>query len=167
MFGDVTKISFGGETLILGRFRTLSDDEAEGEGDPLMWLRSAFGDPGVVARLRAYLSLHSLLRIGYKVDDHEVLAALQAALASGWLQARVSADPAQYRPIGDPKPAPKSAPAPSSAPPRQIQSQPPPPPEKDFAQEAAQAETLKKAGENGTPFCEICEKMKAERARAA
>lgn len=69
---------------------------------------------------------------------------------------------------GPPQPAPAPPPPPSF-------SAPPPPPtlarsspqvEKDFPNEPDQAQTLRQAAEDGTPFCAVCEAMKAARAAA-
>jgi hypothetical protein len=62
---------------------------------------------------------------------------------------------------------PSPPPARAAVAPREPSSGPAPAPEQEFANPAAQAATLKEASKDGTPFCEICEKMKAERMRNA
>jgi hypothetical protein len=72
-----------------------------------------------------------------------------------------------WRPMPAGPAEPAAPPARTAPAPREATPGPAPAPEKEFPNESAQAATLKEAAKNGTPFCEICEKKKAEQMRKA
>jgi hypothetical protein len=167
MHRDVVDIRNGAETLTLSRFAAFPEYRRErGSRDGVdRALRRARGDPCAMAELRAFLSLHALLPFGYVLTDEEVLRIADAAIRCGALEARLAVDPKQYQPTG-PAAAPPLAPPSSATTAQPILARSSQEAERDYSNEKAQAATQDEAAKNGTPFCEICEKMKAERARA-
>lgn len=101
-----------------------------------------------------------------KYSRRDMLQALAQRLADGRLiiMDRFANPGTHHNFKRKPKLALQSVPATTSPPPKAPPpaAEPDAPPEID---EAAQAQTLKSAADNGKPFCEICEKAKAERAR--
>jgi hypothetical protein len=169
MLRDVIDIRNGAETLTLSRFRAIPESRGQPgvRNGAFRALRGALGEPRAMAELRAFLSLHAFLPFGQVLTDHEVLTIAETAIACGALGARLSIDERHFRPIGDPRPERSSPPSPAPSPLSPIVSPPSQAAEKEFPNESAQAATHRKASKDGKPFCEICEKMKAERAKAA
>jgi hypothetical protein len=170
MYRDFVEIRDGGQTLTLGRIGTFPPQprERRAYSSAHRLLRRTAAEPRVQSELREFLALHSLLPFGYVLDNYEVLRIVHTALANGALEVGVELELPQYRSIGDPLPA-SPAPPPSTSPPPPILPRLSLQVEKDFANEPAQATTLRRAAKDGKPFCAICEAFRAaqdaERAR--
>ena len=164
-----------------GRFEAGAVLEFSDEADAHRFLRGLFDHPRSLETVRAALTRALPGRDLSRAPRGELMMLLAREVAAGRL--RVAARPPR-RVLDIPVGAASSAPPPAAPPARVTEStpadtQPAPAAAAPAAEEAAddpetntdvqaQAETLKQAAQNGTPFCEECEKLrKAREAEAA
>ena len=136
--------------------------------DSVAYLRRLIGNPDMVARLRAMLQAVE----GGSVLDRRTDQQIVEEIAGRIRDKRMCLD--RYPIRTEPWPAPASQavlfrgrePEPQQRAPAQHRRptpQPEPSPQDEIDQDR-QAETLMRAAENGTPFCEECQRDSAERA---
>ena len=132
-------------------------------------LTDAVYDRNLLMKLRLLLKEHNLISV-FQLSDEEVIKQVEALIANGSCFI-VDASPfkrvfarAAEKQAAAPVEAEEVRPEPARQEPERAE---PEPEEEDTADHVAQAETLKAAAEDGTPFCEECEKAKRERANAA
>jgi len=138
-------------------------------GDPVaarQWLAAAIGDDSQTAALR--LQAHALGDgVDWsRLDEHQALDHLAAALTHGRLFAGTAARPTLRNLSVAASPAPAPAPAPAAAAARAATAEPPPPAlETTFGSEVdveAMVAALQQAAQDGVPFCEECARRAAE-----
>lgn len=141
-------------------------------GDPVaarQWLNAAVSDDAQLAALR--LCAHALGDgVDFsRLDEHQALDHLAAALTQGRLLAGTAAQPAlrnlSVAAAAAPAPAPASSAAPARAAP--AVAEPPPAEETTFSSGidvSAMVAGLVQAAQDGVPFCEECARAAAEAA---
>ena len=123
-------------------------------------------DPYNMDALREALTKDEPCPCAKKWNDQEILAQVAWQLTEGTL--RVAEKRYDVLPRGAARGRPTQPTARAEAPPAPVTETPPPEPAPEPTDEenvdaAAQAATLKQAAQDGTPFCEECEKARQER----
>ena len=142
---------------------------------PATVLHRLASDAYNIEQLRRLLGQTHWLGSTERLPDHEVVDRIRREVESGWLvfadlrhreRERVAVAPRQKPPAAEPPPpSPAPAPrrpAPTPAAPVVVEDNP-----LDAIDQDRQADTLRRAAEDGAPFCEECEKAKREQQAAA
>ena len=134
--------------------------------DAREFLADLLGRPAMIARLRRLLQAYGDAAAATNGDEEIVKDAVDLVRRREWCLAR---HPFERLPWPPPLRV-ASGPAREPAPQQRARSQPQPEPttsepaQEENIDQDRQAETLRRAAENGTPFCEECEREQHQRA---